>query len=90
MLNCPKRIFSGPMCVPSVSWFGPLAGRRADASAVESPAAEEPKCARASSADLRCQASEIMNHGGRKSGPQGIEHGQNVDDLLADGAAHWA
>ena len=36
------------------------------------------------------QASEIMNHGGRKGGPQGIQHRQNVDDFLADGAAHWA
>ena len=35
------------------------------------------------------QASEIMNHGGRKGGPQGIQHRQNVDDFLADGAAHW-
>jgi hypothetical protein len=36
------------------------------------------------------QASEIMNHGGRKGGPQGIQHRQNVDDFLADGAADWA
>ena len=36
------------------------------------------------------QASEIMNHGGRKGGPQGIKHRQNVDHFLADGAAHWA
>ena len=32
--------------------------------------------------------SEIMNHFGRKGGPQGIEHGQNVNDLLGDGAIH--
>ena len=36
------------------------------------------------------QALEIMNHGGSKGGPQGIQHRQNVDDFLADGAAHWA
>jgi hypothetical protein len=28
-----------------------------------------------------------MNHFGRKGGPQGVQHGQNVDDLLGDGAA---
>ena len=33
-------------------------------------------------------ASEIMNHFGRKGGPQGVQHGQNVDDFLGDGAAH--
>ena len=32
--------------------------------------------------------SEIMNHFGRKGGPQGVQHGQNVDDFLGDGAAH--
>ena len=32
--------------------------------------------------------SEIMNHAGRKGGPQGVQHGQNVDDFLGDGAAH--
>ena len=32
--------------------------------------------------------SEIMNHFGRKGGPQGIEHGQNVNDFLGDGPAH--
>ena len=32
--------------------------------------------------------SEIMNHFGRKGGPQGVEHGQNVNDFLGDGAAH--
>ncbi len=30
--------------------------------------------------------SEIMNHFGRKGGPQGVEHGQNVNDFLGDGA----
>ena len=32
--------------------------------------------------------SEIMNHSGRKGGSQGVQHGQNVDDFLGDGAAH--
>jgi general stress protein YciG len=32
--------------------------------------------------------SEIMNHLGRKGGPQGVEHGQNVNDFLGDGPAH--
>jgi hypothetical protein len=32
--------------------------------------------------------SEIMNHFGRKGGPQGVEHGQNVNDFLGDGPAH--
>lgn len=31
--------------------------------------------------------SEIMSHLGRKCGPQGVQHGQNVDDFLGDGAA---
>ena len=26
--------------------------------------------------------SEIMDHFGRKGGPQGVEHGENVDDFL--------
>jgi hypothetical protein len=32
--------------------------------------------------------SEIMNHFGRNGSPQGVEHGQNVNDFLGDGAAH--
>ena len=32
--------------------------------------------------------SEIMNHFGRKGGPQGVQHGEDVDDFLGDGAAH--
>ena len=31
---------------------------------------------------------EIMNDAGRKSGPQSIQHGKNVDDFLRDSAAH--
>jgi hypothetical protein len=32
--------------------------------------------------------SEIMNYFGRKGDPQGVQHGQNVDDFLGDGTAH--
>jgi hypothetical protein len=32
--------------------------------------------------------SEIMDHFRRKGGPQGVEHGHNVNDFLGDGAAH--
>ena len=74
--------------VPEWSALWALAARRADASAAESPAAEERKRARVPAADRLCQASEIMNHSGRKGGPQGVQHGQNVDDFLGDGAAH--
>lgn len=37
---------------------------------------------------LAASWSEIMNHRGRKRGPQGIQHGQHVNDFLCDRAAH--
>ena len=33
-------------------------------------------------------ASKVVNHLRRKGGAQGVQHGQNVDDFLGDGAVH--